>query len=267
MKIKHIVMMLLLCMHFGIVSYAKGSEDGGTWTYVSASVPYELEGTQVPPETAVLSLRDDLSGMEYEREVPLKKITEKQQSWVDGFSFPITVSGYDADVFLLGEMEIPAGVDLSFYGEELLEAAGLSSDYYRVESVEWIGESYEEGGIMFRDAVARGEKLVRQVEVLYGGQVRMPEVPVESENITEESTQESVFEETVPETRIAERAEETQSVQEVTEEFAEAQGFFEKAIQWFREHLTIVTVSAGVLFILIGVLVFWRYLMKKKSRD
>lgn len=42
--------------------------------------------------------------------------------------------------------------------------------------MEWSGETYEKEGILCRDARATGEKLVRNVEVRYGGQVKTPEV-------------------------------------------------------------------------------------------
>lgn len=41
--------------------------------------------------------------------------------WTGGFQFLITVSGYDADVFQLGNAEIPKDAELSSYGTEFLE--------------------------------------------------------------------------------------------------------------------------------------------------
>ena len=58
----------------------------------------------------------------------------------------MTVSGYGADSFYLGDMEIPGDADLADYGEKLLELAGLSRVYYRVgpggsgtENLIWMG--------------------------------------------------------------------------------------------------------------------------------
>jgi len=260
MKIKCLVTMLVFLIQFGFTCYAAESEEGGTWTYVSASVPYELEGMQIPPETAVLTLLDDLSGMEYEREVPLKKITEKEQVWTDGFSFPITISGYDADVFLLGELEIPADAELAQYGEELLKEANLPIEYYRVTSVDWIGESYEDNGVLYRDAVANGEKLIRHVEVLYGGQVKVPERPSEILEETEREPEETTREE-------IQEPEETE-VEVILPELPEKweQSFFDQLKEWVREHLTIVTISIGVILLVSGLMIFFFY-ERKKSRD
>ena len=264
MKARWLLMLVIFCMKLGMVCYADETEPDGVWTYVSASIPYELEGMQNPPERAVLALKDDVTGLEYEREVPLKKITEKEQNCVEGFSCPLTVSGYDADVFLLGDVEISANEDLSFYGVEILKAAGLSPDYYRIESVEWIGVIYEVDEILYRDAVAKGEKLIRNVEVLYGGQVRVPEV---NQSVEPEAEKEEMKEENISENRNPTRSEilEEAVVEPPVVRESEA-GIFEKAMQWMREHLTIVTISIGSLLILTGVLLSGLY-QKKKSRD
>lgn len=264
MKIKYLLTMLVFLIQFGFTCYAAEPEDGGTWTYVSASIPYELEGIQVPPETAVLTLLDDLSGMEYEREVPLKKVTEKEQVWTDGFSFPITISGYDADVFLLGELEIPADADLAKYGEALLKEANLPVEYYRVTSVDWIGECYEENGVLYRDAVANGEKLIRHVEVFYGGQVKVPQRPVEVLEEAKQKQEETARDEIVQEIQEPEETEVEVILSEPLEE--RERSLFEQLKEWVREHLTIVTISIGVILLVVGLAIFFFY-ERKKSRD
>lgn len=152
------------------------ASQGGTMTYASVTVPYVLEGRQEPPETAWVTLTDEQTGQEYEREIPRLETEETSTQWTSGFQFLITVSGYDAEVFQLGNAEIPKDAELSSYGTEFLEYLGLPEECYRVENVEWDGETYEKEGILCRDARAAGEKLVRNVEVRYGGQVKTPEV-------------------------------------------------------------------------------------------
>lgn len=152
------------------------ASQGGTMTYASVTVPYVLEGRQEPPETAWVTLTDEQTGQEYEREIPRLEMEETSAQWTGGFQFLVTVSGYDADVFQLGNMEIPKDAELFSYGTEFLEYLGLPEECYRVENVEWSGETYEKEGILCRDARATGEKLVRNVEVRYGGQVKTPEV-------------------------------------------------------------------------------------------
>lgn len=79
-------------------------------------------------------------------------VEEISREWSDTFSFSVTVSGYGADSFYLGDMEIPGNADLADYGEKLLDLAGLSREYYRVDRVEWDGEPYEDGEVICRNA-------------------------------------------------------------------------------------------------------------------
>ena len=109
-------------------------------TYASVTVPYVLEGRQEPPETARVTLTDEQTGQEYEREIPRLETEETSAQWTGGFQFLITVSGYDADVFQLGNAEIPKDAELSSYGTEFLEYLGLPEECYRVENVEWSGD-------------------------------------------------------------------------------------------------------------------------------
>jgi len=270
MNNKYLLAILIVCMNFRILSFADEIGQDGTWTYVSASIPYELEGMQEPPDTAVLTIYDDSTGLEYEREVPLKEIREKEQIWTENFSFPITVSGYDSDVFLLGEIEIPADENLVVYGNELLKAADLPTDCYRVESVEWLGEPYEKEGILFRDAVAKGEKLVRKVEVFYGGQVRMPQIKTIPDEEADSAAAETEIEETMP-VETEEQKNMAETAPEIMEEpitFIEQElSLFDQVSQWVREHLVVVTFSIGIPLILAAAAVFIRYKAKRKSRD
>ena len=243
---------------------------GGVLTYASASIPYTLEGRQEPPETVWITLKDDITGGEYEREVPRQEIVEKESYWSDDFQFPVTVSGYDSDYFLLGSEEIPADMDLADYGDELLQYLGLPADCYRVEDVVWNGESYENGDTLCRDAVALGSKLIRSVDVKYGGQVRTPEVKGKQYI--------GIYEEVLPETEAETEPDrdETSAAQAganqaetVAPAFpapaASQESTAEKILHWLREHLTVVTISAGLLlFLLAAGVLLW--LSGKKDR-
>ncbi len=145
-------------------------------TYAQVTIPYDLEGDDTVPETADVPLIDEESGTEFERELSLVDVEEISREWSDTFSFPVTVSGYGADSFYLGDMEIPGNADLADYGEKLLDLAGLSREYYRVDRVEWDGEPYEDGEVICRNAAAVGSKLVRNVKAKYGGQIRTPDL-------------------------------------------------------------------------------------------
>ena len=250
-------------------AFAEQGKSTGVWTYVSSGVPYELEGRQEPPETAVILLNDERTGRDYERELPRIEVIEKERVWKDDFFFSLTVSGYGADIFLLGDTEIPADADLSLYGDIFLEYLGLSEECYRVNQIEWNGESYECDGVLCRDALASGEKLVRYVVVKYGGQVRLPDVPGESEEQhteTEEIVEIETKEESVEETTaVSETEDETETLEIRVEE---REFWKEKIGKWIREHLSVVTVSLVFLVILILTVVLLIVSgKKKKSRD
>ena len=88
----------------------------GELTYLSSEFSCELEGNDAPPETAVITVWDETLEAEYQREVPLLEAKEQEIVWQEDFTFPITVSSYGADSFMLGEYEIPGDAELSEYG-------------------------------------------------------------------------------------------------------------------------------------------------------
>ena len=49
---------------------------------------------------------------------------------------------------------------------------GLS--IYKINSIEWDGEEYKENGILCRNAVAKGNKVVNDYTALYGGDAYLP---------------------------------------------------------------------------------------------
>lgn len=225
----------------------RNAKKAGEITYAQVTIPYDLEGDDTVPETADVPLIDEESGTEFERELSLVDVEETSRSWSDTFSFSVTVSGYGADSFYLGDMEIPGDADLADYGEKLLELAGLSQVYYRVNRVEWDGEPYMDGEVMFRNATAGGSKLIRNVKAKYGGQIRTPdlkgkqyigiyeEVLPETENKTENA----------PEAEIVSRAEEETDPPDLLRT-----SLAERIIEWLESHVTTITVSIGILFFL-----------------
>ncbi len=230
-------------------------EQEGDSIFADASVEFLLEGNEEPPESAVITLTNEGTGSEYEREVPLMKTVEKDIFWSDDFSFEITVTDYDAELYILDDTYIMAGEDLKDYGEELIESLGLPGDRYRVNDVTWRGAPYEYEGVIMRDAVASGEKLVRSVEAVYGGNVMTPAVkgdryvayymPVTVKE-TEEETEEETEREEEPETI-------TQTEEVRTEETMpeEVPGMIERLFRWIREHFSVVTLGVGFLVILL----------------
>lgn len=172
-------------------------EKAGEITYAQVTIPYDLEGDDTVPETADVPLIDEESGTEFERELSLVDVEETSRSWSGTFSFFCDGIWIRGDSFYLGDMEIPGDADLADYGEKLLELAGLSRVYYRVDRVEWDGEPYMDGEVMFRNATAGGSKLIRNVKAKYGGQIRTPDLKGKQYI--------GIYEEVLPETKIRQK--------------------------------------------------------------
>lgn len=240
------------------------AEEAGRLHSVSTSVSYELEGNQEPPDSAMITLIDDQTGECYDREVSRKEIIENGSSWETGFSFPLTVYGYDADTFILGDYEIPSSSSLAEYSTVFLETMGLSEDVYRIERIEWNGECYEEEGVLCRDAVAYGEKLIRQVEVVYGGQIRTPDrIGKQYVAIYEEEIKETIEESTEEIGTSAEKiSEETIQKQEMIP--ASETGAADKIKQWIREHVTEIAFG-GLFFVGILFLILFLWLSRRQK--
>ena len=226
----------------------RNAKKTGEMTYAQVTIPYDLEGDDTVPETADVPLIDEQSGTEFERELSLVDVEEISREWSDTFSFSVTVSGYGADSFYLGDMEIPGNADLADYGEKLLDLAGLSREYYRVDRVEWDGEPYEDGEVICRNAAAVGSKLIRNVKAKYGGQIRTPDL--------EGKQYIGIYEEVLPEAE-SEPESRAETKTESHTEWIPADSansvnlsLADRIVQWLENHVTTITISAAVLILL-----------------
>ena len=235
-------------------------------TYASADIPYLLEGSQKPPDTVLITLKDEYAQSEYEREVPLLKVTEKDVFWSDDFHFPLTVTGYDADSFRIGETEIPAEADMIRYEDALLEYLGLSADCYQINKIEWSGESYEKDGEKCRDGEAKGKKLVRSVSVKYGGQVEAPRLEGRQYVALYEEITRADMDTEETETTVSEETEASAGSQ-IDAEALQKFSLAERVLSWIRESRTVISVSIFfLLFLLSALLLFFRTGKKGKYK-
>jgi len=145
--------------------------------YSESSILYEgVEYIDLMPETAwVQVITEDLK-LKQTVELPVVSQVEERSYWDYNFTFPIEVSGYQEDTYLLGDREIPNGAPLIDYTEEFLKYLNLPGDYYEITSIVWTGEPVERNGDMVRNAQARGKKLVKNIRAVYGGEVTVPSV-------------------------------------------------------------------------------------------
>lgn len=240
---------------FAVVSEKRDllERQDGTFTYVSSELSCELEGEQEPPGYAELYLNTDMS--EKRQELSFVGGKEQYREWKEGFCFPITVTGYDGDIFLLGDVEIAADSELLSYKEEFLKYLGLSEAYYQIDEIQWMGESYEREGTVYRDALARGKKLMRYVDARYGGNIRLSNTAKkEALAETEEAEEGSEIEKASP----SKGRENEAAVNE------QKLSLFDRLIRWFKEHLTVVSVS---LLFLAAVVLSMRWLLKSKKEE
>ena len=158
-------------------SAAPGGRDAFTVRHVKKDVVYEqVEGGASLPET--LDVRIEEGGATVTAVCAMEEKVILRERWEDHFSFPVTFHSYDAAFYRLGDILIPFDEErprLEGCEEQLLELVGLMPEDYRITSVQWAGEAYQgEEGELCRDALAAGNKLVRDYRVRYAGTAQIP---------------------------------------------------------------------------------------------
>ena len=229
---------------------------------VRREVTYEaVEDEAALPEEIMVSV---LAGHDGEM-VPCQAVgwVEEAAYWQDDFSFPITFYEYGAGAYQLGEITVKK-TDLEEpeqltelaeqYGTELLESMGLSAEEYEVKEIVWTGTPYEkEDGIVCRDAMAYGNRLLRDWRVQYEGFVEPERWQELKRGGADGELNEEGQEETVPET-IGVVTETPEKMPEAEGEEPKEQPLHGKSrLQEYLEKVTrIFLVAVGI-----GVVCFW----------
>ncbi len=136
----------------------------------------QVEGAAHIPKTFQVQLKQD--GKEYA--IVCEKQAEEvlRECWSEGFSVPLTFYIYDAEYYQIGDKVIPRGnepPEPEICGRELLGMLGLSGNEYRITELLWDGAEYvDEDGVLCRNGLAVGEKLLRDYQVRYTGLFRIP---------------------------------------------------------------------------------------------
>lgn len=206
---------------------------------------------------------------------------EEAAYWQDDFSFPVTFYEYGAGRYQLGEitvekadLEDPAQLTVlaKQYGTALLQSMGLSTEEYEVEEIVWSGTPYEnEDGIVCRDAMAYGNRLLRDYRVQYEGFVE-PERWQELKRGGEEGELEAakLAEETVPETMETVAQTMAESSEVLIREVEEQPEPQKSRLQEFLEKVTrilLLAVGIGVIFFLGGLFVLALLWSGRKLRE
>lgn len=132
-----------------------------------------VEGAEELPDA--ITITEEMSGVPAEGKLSVRSAKVLKEEWQEGFAAPVTFHSYGADEYEAGNLVIPAGTLLSYteeLGKELLILMGLSGEEYRIFAIEWAGEPYiDEFGQLCRQAMATGQKLVKDYEITYAGDV------------------------------------------------------------------------------------------------
>lgn len=149
---------------------------------VTKEITYdEVEGKDVIPSKIPVTVNDESTGQETEVIAEISDQEFGEEHWEDSFSFPVVFHEYGLDGYWLGEHVFRLNtVELDFddYKEALLELIGVSNKEYTVDSVRWDGVEYEDAaGVMCRDALATGKKLVSDCVVTYQGTAVLKKEP------------------------------------------------------------------------------------------
>lgn len=149
---------------------------------ISSEIIYEEVGSEaVIPETADIKVWDEESNQSFQTELPLSATRYYDERWKDDFSFSITLHTYGADIYRLGEHEIPKGEDgglpeLESCANDILALIGLSNADYQIEEYQWSGEPYiDDNGVLCRDVKASGIRRISDCAALYEGMISMPD--------------------------------------------------------------------------------------------
>ncbi len=148
-----------------------------TTKYSEASLLYKgVEYIDPLPEDAeVMVINEDLK-QELKVRLPVVDYKEEGTYWDYNFTFPIIVTGYDADSYMLGQLEIPNRSPLIDHAKQFLNYLNLPPQYYEITSIEWDGDPVLKDGEKIRNATAHGRKLVKDIRGIYGGDVTFPSI-------------------------------------------------------------------------------------------
>ena len=259
---------------YTLQNYEMKTEDVPNRTeYVERTVLYEgIDIDSDIPGFAEISETDELGNTVTEW-LPLIDYTIQKDNWDSSFEFPIKITNYDADSFLLNGIEIEKGEDLIDYADEFLEYLNLPKEYYRIDSIEWNGGEYTENGIICRNATAKGDKKVMDVEALYGGEMSFGSgtmyyyecnylAPAEDNStiytVKSTGTYTEIIEETEQQTE-----EETEPA--LIEQDVPNQGIFRQIIDWIINN-PIIALGIGTIAI-VGIVILILFIIAKKKKQ
>ncbi|MCD7908019.1 MAG: sortase [Clostridium sp.] len=158
---------------YGLKSYETiPAQIGDRTAEVKKQITYQGMGAEEnAPETARLEVNDPVTGALSSAIMPIMSSRFFNERWVDGLYLRAVAEDCGAGAFLLGNTLVEmCGEELPpDLGPALVESLGLSADSFQITEISWDGPAYEASGTLNRRLAARGRRLVRDCEAIYGG--------------------------------------------------------------------------------------------------
>ena len=223
--------------------------------YSETSIFYKgVEYIDPLPEDAEVDVLNEDLDQKLKVRLPVVNYKEEGTYWDYNFTFPVTVTGYDAESYMLGQTEISGNTPLIDHADLLLAYLNLPSQYYEVTSIEWAGEPVLKNGEMTRNATARGRKLVKDVTGVYGGDVTFPAVKA------------NVFHGVYIESEAENKTEQIIYKKEATATYEQINMGFWDFLKWLLSNPVIVAILLLLLLIVIILLILLIRSMKRKKK-
>lgn len=248
---------------YRLVQWRIEEKDGGrTGRHLEKQVVYQgVEGAEKLPEAITVS--EERSGNPAEGKLILREMKPVNEEWSDSFCMPVIFHAYGAEEYELGELVISgenALEEAAAAGEELLETLGLSGEEYRITNMVWEGEPFaDEGGLLCRRALAFGEKLLRDYEAVYEGDIWWQE-PVSYELVMEYEPAE------LSEAAVRQAADSGGEAEEESPEETVPDRERDPLWYWVRSGF-VITVAAGLLGIGLGLLILFIAWIRRRRKE
>lgn len=223
--------------------------------YVEANTDYLVEYIDTIPETNRVEVLDEDTDQKTLQYLPLLHTEIVKERWDNNFLFPITISGYDADEFMLGDTVVRRGDDLMEYADSFLEYLNLPAEFYQILGISWDGNPYEQDGEIMRNANAIGRKLVRDVRATYGGMASLPELDgtyYHCQYVKKGTTEGTVY--TI------------KAVAMYEEEGNVYQSFWDWLLEWLKAHPIATICITLLLFFLIATIIFFLLSLNEENK-
>lgn len=211
----------------------------------------------LPEDAEVKIINEDLK-QELKVRLPAVDYKEEDTYWDYNFTFPITVTGYDLDSYMLGQIEVSNHSPLIDHATLFLDYLNLPPQYYEITRIEWDGDPVSKDGEMIRNATAHGRKLVKDIRGIYGGEVPFP------------STQANIYHGVYIESDAENKTDQIIYKKEATASY-EADGemgildYLKGLLDFIMNH-PILSISIGLVIVIISMILILGHLSKESKK-